>query len=170
MKNKKGMEITLGLIFTVVVLVIVSATLLALFFKILKIPKPTPPNQNIQELESAKRECMQICELSSYETGSSINSIVEFCSKTVRIDWNNDGVYNGILDYGTILSCEDKIPCFLLYDCKELDGFKCKEYLKKYADYKYAKLEYTNKSGTCGLDEKNQNNWIVKYGYYKGAK
>ncbi|MGB9749162.1 MAG: hypothetical protein ACP5OZ_00955 [Candidatus Woesearchaeota archaeon] len=170
MKSKKGMEMTIGIIFTIVVLVIVSGILLAVFYKTIIIPKPNPGSTNLQEIENAKRECMQVCELSDYESGNSINSIVEFCSKTEKIDWNGDGLYNGILDYGAILSCEDKVPCFVLYDCKDLNGFKCKEYLKKYADYKYARLEYANKTGDCGLDDKSQNNWILKYGFYKGAK
>ncbi len=165
MMRKKGMEKTIELLFVVFVLVIVSSVVLMVFFKTFRQNIFKPKCNPSFQISQAKQDCMQACSLITDFGEASTNDMVEYCSKTEKIDNNCNNIYKGeIIDYGQILACEDRVPCFLLYKCRDLDGEKCKDILLKYAPHKFNKIAYTNISGDCNLPN-NTINWVKKYDY-----
>ena len=162
---KKGLEKTIEIIFIVFVLVIVSSVILGIFLKVFRVGIFKPKCDVSHQVQQAKQDCMQACDMISEFGSSSVDDEIEYCAKTEKIDGNCDGLYNEVFNYGTIESCEDKIPCFLLYpNCQELTPKKCKEILIKYNPQKYNQIASKNISGDCNLSDDDMN-WIKKYNY-----
>ncbi|MBW2971212.1 hypothetical protein KY320_03570 [Candidatus Woesearchaeota archaeon] len=188
MANKKG-DKSLSMIFGLFILLIISLVVLSLFFRFTE--RSTGTIEETQEsffhkqaMEQAISQCQTAC-----SSITDVNTALEFCRKYQKIDFSGDKEASSItkVDWGQWQFCEDRIPCFILTECKSgltvYDGAKCKDYLlNKRKDY-YNGLEYSQaevgagkdtKAGTCGLDTSATTpeeialspNWVVKYGYH----
>ncbi len=166
---KKGIEKAMEMVFIVFVLLIVTSVILGMFLKVVRPSLFRQKCNKVYEIQQAKQDCMQSCELINTFGGEEVlNDEIEYCAKTEKIDGDCDGLYNEVLSYGTIESCEDRVPCFLLYSCNELTPQKCRELLLKNNQQKFNQLAYTNISGDCNLPDDNFN-WVKKYNYVIGT-
>ncbi len=164
--TKKGQEKGIQIVFAVFVLVIVSAIVITLVVRNVKVPK-IKCNQN-DKIQSAIMECQNYCnDISSFGGQAALNSAIEFCSKTEKVDWNCDGIMKGEkMSYGIFTSCEDKIPCFELVSCEGYSPEECRTLLRDKSPQKYNQLAYKNFSADCGLPE-DSSNWVYKYNFTK---
>ncbi len=182
LKHKKG-EKELQMIFGLFILLIISLVVLMLFFRFIK--SSTGSIKNVQKdfftknkIDSAVETCKSLCD----EIESSDDAI-EFCAKTLAIDFDGDGQAKSYTKWsrGRFIFCEDKIPCFVLYpkcpkpDHVIYDGAYCKNLLKEMGRDDYLdNLMYDDPRGTCDLpigDEKGASaNWILKYKYYRSEE
>ena len=163
---KRGFEKTIEMVFIVFVLVIVTSVVLGVFLKVFRPSIFKQKCNEVYQIQQAKQECMRACDMiSEFGGSSSVDDEIEYCAKTEKIDANCDGLYNEILNYGTIESCEDKVPCFLLYpNCQDLNPEKCKRILLDNNPQKYNQIASTSIQGDCNLTD-NYLNWIKKYNY-----
>ena len=167
MVAKKGQEKGIQLVFVVFVLLIITITILMIFFKTVRVPKmKCDPAKDVQ---MAVTSCQDACDAIGDLGGqASLNSAIEFCSKTVSIDYNCDKLTKGEkMSYGTFTSCEDKVPCFELISCQGYDGNKCHDLLKNRAPAKYNQIAYKDYTADCGLNATDPSNWVYKYNFTK---
>ncbi|MBN1502832.1 DUF4190 domain-containing protein [Candidatus Woesearchaeota archaeon] len=144
-KNLKGKNLAIAAIILSCLMVIVyslSLIALSMFFSFLNKPIVTikPDLENYAKpaaLELALTECEELCRRANDTT-----TIMDFCSRIYKVDWNKDGIIRGAAQYGNWWFCEEKIPCFVLVsDCKGIyDGNYCRDILAQYAKHKYYPL------------------------------
>lgn len=178
MLKKKG-EKSLQMIFGLFILLIISLVVLSLFFKFTEkssgvMTETQEEFFSKQEVQQAENECKVLC-----SEITNIDSALEFCRKYQKIDFDGDKSVSAMTmgDKGRWQFCEDRIPCFILTDCKLeptiYDGAKCRGIMREYRPDYYAQLEYASPEATCGLPVGNNSatspNWVFRYGYYEGA-
>jgi hypothetical protein len=171
MIGKKG-DKTLNMVFTIFVLVLVSVVVLALFFKVIGSSTHRTETLGNEEMSRLKvdttvQECKNLC-----EKINGVDSAINFCGETVKIDYDGDAQFTTQHDFGRWKFCEDKIPCFVLAaDCQNdaYNGYRCREIIKRNRPDLYAKLEDNTKTGGCGLPLDNCANWIYKFGFDLGV-
>ncbi|MFH1398726.1 MAG: hypothetical protein ABIG95_01285 [Candidatus Woesearchaeota archaeon] len=185
MFDKKG-EKSLQMIFGLFILLIISLVVLSLFFKFTE--KSSGTMTETQETffsEAKKQDAISDCENLCNKI-TNVNNALEFCKATKMIDFDSDKMASKATqaDWGEWSFCEDRIPCFILTDCKSgittYDGSKCKEVMTEKRMQFYKALEYDStevtgdvKGGTCKMDvsgePQSSPNWVYRYGYYEGA-
>ncbi|MBI4439208.1 hypothetical protein HY640_04710 [Candidatus Woesearchaeota archaeon] len=169
MRSKKG-EKELQVVFTLLILLIVSVVVLGLFFKMVR--KADDPigielrKQQIQQMkEAAFSKCRNLC-----SEAQDRDSTIEFCREIVQMDTDGDGVLEEKGTYGKWEFCEDRIPCSVLldsdYNCKKKAG-DCKKVLMDNLPSVYCSLFWSGDfKGSCNqLAQGSQNNWIEVFGY-----
>jgi len=172
--NRKA-EKELQMIFGLFVLLIISLVVLSLFFKFTEKSSGKMEGASTEyftkaEMDKAIQECQLKCDNIKDD-----NTLIEFCKKTVQIDWNSDKLIKGNVSYGKWQFCENKIPCFVLVDtCQggKYDGSKCKEVLSDpnnnniaaYNALASGDVEPALHDDGCGLTNE-PSNWKVKFGF-----
>ena len=143
----KGQSKALEIVLVLLVLVIVTYVVLQIFNKY--ISQGTQSFENIQISEQQRMEADKVVELckekcNRYLSSNSEKDLVEFCSTFVELDLNGDGDKNDYVEksalpsisLGGIGTCEERIPCFLVYECKSggkgIDGKRCEEAICHY--------------------------------------
>ena len=167
MFNKKG-EKSLQMIFGLFILLIISLVVLSLFFKFIgKSSSQTEAITTKYFSESQKGNVIQECEnLCGNIKG--IDGAIEFCRRTYSVDWNGNNIQGNLITEGRWEFCEDKIPCFILVDCKGYDGSSCKNILSTQRPDFLTELTKDGLNGTCGMSNTNSN-WMKKFEFSGGS-
>ncbi|MGC8929081.1 MAG: hypothetical protein ACP5OZ_00950 [Candidatus Woesearchaeota archaeon] len=180
-KNKKGDDKSLQMIFGLFVLLIISLVVLSLFFRFTR--SGTGTMTKIQEdwfAQNKVDEAIDKCK-TKLDSAKNIDGIIDFCKSYVQIDFDgNKNTLGEKYDKGRYIFCQDKIPCFLLISEEEenkYNGAICKKILSQHRPDSLEKLMYDTPDGDCDLpvpndpkDYPNSPNWVVRYGYYKEGK
>ena len=167
MFSKKG-EKSLQMIFGLFILLIISLVVLSLFFKFIgKSSSQTEAITTKYFSESQKGNVIQECEnLCGNIKG--IDGAIEFCRKTYQVDWNGNNIQGNLISEGRWEFCEDKIPCFILVECRGYTGLDCKSILSTQRQDFLTELTKDNVSGTCGMSN-TDSNWMKKFEFSGGS-
>ncbi len=164
---KKG-EKSLQMIFGLFILLIISLVVLSLFFKF--IGKSSSQTEALttkyfseSQIGQVKQECENLC--GNIRTD---DDVIEFCRTFYPVDWNGNNIQGDLINQGKWQFCEDKIPCFLIYDCGEWNGEKCKNFLQINRPDFLSKLAEGGPFGSCGMPDSGYN-WMKKYGYNESS-
>ena len=176
LRSKKG-EKELQMIFGLFILLIITLVVLKLFFKFIEggtstIVETQGKIFTQQEIETAKQDCRASC---NKITEGNLNDIIEFCGKTIQIDWDGNGRASGKVTWGRWEFCETKVPCFVLVDdCQKsaYTGTQCNIVLKEPNNHRldyYNALYAGDPDDGCGLDTTNApdqtSNWKRAFGF-----
>jgi len=178
----KKAEKELQMIFGLFILLIITLVILNLFLKTTSkstsaIGGASEDYFKQAEVEKARQECEALC-----DNIRNVNTAIEYCGKTVSIDWDGDNVLTEPASFGKWDFCENHVPCFVLAsDCGQgqYNGFYCKGILSDPANNRFDYLQglLTNPNGGplagdpddgCGL-AKIPANWKCKFGLYAGG-
>ena len=172
--NKKADDKSLQMIFGLFVLLIVTVVILTLFFKFTKhgTGKLTEMQNDyftMQKKDEAKQVCQSLCNDIKDE-----DSLIEFCLKSIKVDYNGDKLLKSPAKYGKWSFCEDKIPCFVLVDDCHDGIYNWKKCINVLTDDEVVKrrkkdicklfgsdISNDNFKGDCGLDSEDTSNWLV---------
>ncbi|MEM5811355.1 MAG: hypothetical protein QXG91_01260 [Candidatus Aenigmatarchaeota archaeon] len=166
-------QISLEMIIMLVVLIVLAGVIITLVLSYFRPGFITPPEETMKKREFEEK-CKAYC-----ESGS-----VEFC-RFYRggSDWNENKILYEIISVGSYgwLTCEDRVYCFLLYDCEKFGRGKelierckkvlCQHYIEGGVPEPDAKLQedisFSQKCTESGLIDKisksNTYNWVGEF-------
>ncbi|MEM0231212.1 MAG: hypothetical protein QXW00_00310 [Candidatus Woesearchaeota archaeon] len=168
--SRKG-EKELQMIFGLFVLLIISLVVLSLFFKFTEKSSGKMEGASTEyftkaTIDKAIQTCQGLCEAINDD-----NTLIEFCKRTIQVDWNGNQNLKDKVTYGKWQFCEDKVPCFVLVDkCQngKYTGETCKNTLLDPDNNNLATYDQLAARGLddgCGLDTESQMNWKVRFGF-----
>lgn len=151
----------LKFIFLVLMLIIVGSVVLSLLIKYSE--KYSSPEKTFAFNSFTLKQKMIQCETKcSLITRLDESSYLDYCASFFEFDADEDGKVNEVFEYGRRAFCQDKIPCFAIFECNHLDA-DCKEVLcRQRPDIYYSNFYYEDSGAYCSLSE-NEKSWIAAF-------